>query len=84
MPDKTQLRKNFEQMPYFYQRLLAAWLTAASVEEMAMRVGCFTSQIPASFDRAITLLRNSLESDLSSLDDRALLEFLSLALGNTE
>lgn len=76
MPDKTQLQVNYEQMPYFYQRLLEAWLTAESVQEIAMHVGCFTSQILVAFPRAIIHLRASLDADLASLDDLALLDCL--------
>lgn len=76
MPSEPQLRKNFQQMPYFYQRLLESWLTAGSVQEIAMCVGCFTSQIPEAFHKAIMLLRASLDTDLASLDDQALLDSL--------
>lgn len=76
MPGEPQLRKSFQQMPYFYQRLLESWLTAASVQEIAMCVGCFTSQVPEAFQKAITFLRASLDTDLVSLDDQVLLDCL--------
>ncbi len=54
-----QLADTFADLPYFYQRIIRAWLVDESPDFIANQVGIFSSQVPECITKSITLIQDA-------------------------